>query len=395
MQKPLTVSDLNNQIKSLIESHYQNISVVGEVSRVTYHSSGHIYFSLKDKNSTISCVMFKSSASRLKFKIEEGLELVLNGSITLYTPRGSYQINVSSANPSGDGALSLAFEQLKKRLKEKGYFSEDIKKNLPKFPKRVAIVTSKTGAAIEDMKRVAKKRWPLLEIVVIDTTVQGESASDMIAKNIKIADSLKADIIIVGRGGGSIEDLWAFNEEVVADAIYEAKTPIVSAVGHEIDFVISDFCADLRAATPSNAMELILPDINEVLISLDNLYDQYNNNINQLLYKKSQELTHTLESLKRFSIDSKISRAKESIDAQKEEFKRAIDILISHKKRLLDSLFDTYKSIDPKNRDKIGYAQVLKDGELISLESLKEMDEISLLNSKVKVEAKVGRVIEL
>ena len=395
MQKPLTVSDLNNQIKSLIESHYQNISVVGEVSRVTYHSSGHIYFSLKDKNSTISCVMFKSSASRLKFRIEEGLELVLNGSITLYTPRGSYQINVSSANPSGDGALSLAFEQLKKRLKEKGYFSEDIKKSLPKFPKRVAIVTSKTGAAIEDMKRVAKKRWPLLEIVVIDTTVQGESASDMIAKNIKIADSLKADIIIVGRGGGSIEDLWAFNEEIVADAIYEAKTPIVSAVGHEIDFVISDFCADLRAATPSNAMELILPDINEVLISLDTLYDQYNNNINQLLYKKSQELTHTLESLKRFSIDSKISRAKESIDAQKEEFKRAIDILISHKKRLLDSLFDTYKSIDPKNRDKIGYAQVLKDGELISLESLKDMDEISLLNSKVKVEAKVGRVIEL
>ncbi|RUM66578.1 MAG: exodeoxyribonuclease VII large subunit [Sulfurospirillum sp.] len=389
MQTPLSVSTLNNQIKSLLETHYSQISVIGEVSRVTYHSSGHLYFSLKDQSSSISCVMFKSHNQKLKFRVEEGMEVILHGSISLYSPRGTYQINATSLEPSGSGALALAYEQLKKELEQKGYFDKEIKKAIPKFPKKIAIITSKTGAAIEDMKRVAQKRWQLSTLVLFDTIVQGEVAANSIAQAIKEADTIGADVIVVGRGGGSLEDLWAFNERVVAEAIFKANTPIVSAVGHEIDTMISDFCADLRAPTPSAAMEMILPDINEILIYLDTLREQFGSTTKNLLSKKHRDLAHLKELFDQHSFERKLEHSFIEAKSLKERFESYIEIFLSQKKRTLDDLYRAYESNNPKNRDKIGIAQITKSGKKVDLESLKVDDLITLLNSKVKVEAKV------
>ena len=250
----LSVSSLNEQIKTLLESTFTRVLVEGELSRVTCHNSGHIYFTLKDASSSIKAVMFKGNASKLKFELQEGLKVILDGAITLYKPRGEYQINCFSIQPSGHGALALAYEQLKERLSSKGYFDSARKKPLVKFPKKIALITSATGAALQDMLRVANSRYRAIEIDIYDVLVQGESAAPAIVKALGLADAKGYDVIVMGRGGGSIEDLWAFNEEIVADAIFKAKTPIVSAVGHEIDWVISDFVADLRAPTPSAAV---------------------------------------------------------------------------------------------------------------------------------------------
>ncbi len=411
MQTPMSVTTLNNQIKSLLEAHFLSIMVEGEVSRVTYHGSGHLYFTLKDKNSAISCVMFKGNNQRLKFRVEEGMQVIISGGISLYTPRGSYQINCVSMEPSGSGALALAYEQLKKKLETKGYFDQNIKKPLPKFPKTIAIVTSKTGAALQDMKRVASKRWALVKIVLFDTVVQGESAAFSIATNIKKADTIGADIIIVGRGGGSLEDLWAFNEEVVADAIFQANTPIISAVGHEIDFMISDGVSDLRAPTPSAAMELALPDINEMRLFTDSLMENFIITMKRILLKKSQEVQSILSHYKQNSFKSKISFYEKEIkvlkerfhstfsrsilDAQREydELKKLIIKEQSHilfkKEHLINTILQTYKSQDPSKKDKIGIAHIVKNGKKINLESLSSGDKIELQSSKTILEATI------
>ena len=238
MHSPITVSTLNEQIKGILETTFSTIYVEGEISNLTYHNSGHIYFSIKDNKSTISCVMFKGNAQYLKFRLEVGSKIVINGNLTVYTPRGNYQLLCQKIEPSGVGALALAYEQLKTKLQIKGYFDKSIKKELPLYPKCIYVVTSNTGAAIEDMKKILNVRYPLAKMILLPTLVQGEFAKENIVKNIKIVDSLafenlKNSILIVGRGGGSIEDLWAFNEEIVCDTFYEAKIPIISAVGHE------------------------------------------------------------------------------------------------------------------------------------------------------------------
>jgi exodeoxyribonuclease VII large subunit len=395
MQTPLTVSTLNNQIKSLLETHYLSVMVQGEVSRVTYHTSGHLYFSLKDSSSNISCVMFKGNNQRLKFKVEEGMEVIISGGISVYSPRGTYQINCTSMEPSGSGALALAYKQLKEKLYQKGYFSEDIKKPLPKFVKKIALITSATGAAIEDMKRVATKRWPLVELILIDTTVQGEKAAQMIAKHIAVADSLGVDIIVVGRGGGSIEDLWAFNEEIVADAIYEASTPIVSAVGHEIDTVISDYCSDLRAPTPSAAMEMILPDISEMKIYLDGLFSQYEQSMLRIINERFQTLNHLQSSFNQHSFERKIEHSVDEVKALRERFDNYMDMIFTKKSRNISDLLDLFSHNNPKNRDKLGFAQILKDGKKVDLSSLKVDDEIDILDSKVKLKATINSITSL
>jgi len=392
MPTPITVTTLNNQIKSLLETHYQTVYVKGELSRVTYHTSGHIYFSLKDENSTISCVMFKGNNKNLKFKLEEGLSVICFGNISVFTPRGSYQINVLSIEPDGSGALALAYEQLKKKLEEKGYFDKSKKKPLPLFPKTIALVTSKTGAALQDMLRVAKKRYPLVKFILIDTLVQGEGSSKIIAKNIHLADTLGVDIIIIARGGGSQEDLWSFNEEIVADAIYTAKTPVISAIGHEIDFALSDFVADIRAATPSNAIELALPDKTELLITLDTILDSLHEALKNKLFKKSQELSHIKELFKESSYLQKLYNQKEIVKNLKENLYNNIEFKLSQKKALLKNLIETYSQIDPSKHDKKGFAQILKDGKKVDLEELRVDDEFELLNSKTTIKAKVLKI---
>ncbi len=387
--QPITVTTLNNQIKSLLETHYLNILVQGEVSRVTYHASGHLYFTLKDKNSAISCVMFKGNNQKLKFRLEEGMEVIISGGISVYTPRGSYQINCHTLEPAGSGALALAYEQLKKSLEQKGYFAQERKKALPKFPRHIVLVTSKTGAAIQDMYRVAKKRWPLCKLTLIDTTVQGDGAANMIKDHIIKADSLDADIIIVGRGGGSMEDLWAFNEEIVADAIYHAKTPVVSAVGHEIDFLISDFVADLRAPTPSAAIELVLPDQTEMRIYLDSLRENYNHIMQNILHKKETKLNHIFQLFEQNSFSAKLEIYEEEIKNIKQQFKNFFTLNLQNKQNNLNALLQAFQNNDPSKRDRIGIAQVSKEGKKIDLSSLKKGDIFQLQTSKVAISAEV------
>jgi exodeoxyribonuclease VII large subunit len=334
--------------------------VIGEVSRVTYHGSGHLYFTLKDENSSISVVMFKGNNQKLKFRVKEGMSVIVGGGISVYTPRGSYQINCSTLEPSGEGALALAFSQLKEKLEKKGYFDKDIKKSLPKFPKHLALVTSKTGAALHDMLNVAKKRWPLIKITLYDTIVQGESAKDSIVKNIQLADCSDADIIIVARGGGSIEDLWAFNEEKVADAIYSSKKPIVSAIGHEIDFLISDFCADLRAPTPSAAIELVLRDQNEMFMYIDTLTDRYKSTLSKIIEHKNRELQHIKELFRQNSFDAKLEFYKNQIKTIKNNYNNYFTLSLKQKNSTIEQLLQAYKLNDPQRKDKVGFAQISK-----------------------------------
>ena len=260
----LTVSELTKEIKQTLEEKFNQVSVEGEISNFKAHISGHWYFSLKDANASISCTMWKGFNNYVFFTPQDGMKVIVNGKITVYPPRGNYQIDVRSMKPAGVGELQAAFEALKQKLSDEGLFKEEFKKPIPTFPKRIGIVTAIDGAAFKDMISVARRRFPLVELVICPTRVQGAGAAEMIVQSIELLNKQKdIDVIIVGRGGGSIEDLWEFNEEIVARAIFASKIPIISGVGHEIDFTIADFVADLRAPTPSAAMELATPNIDE------------------------------------------------------------------------------------------------------------------------------------
>ncbi|WP_216696734.1 exodeoxyribonuclease VII large subunit [Anaerostipes faecalis] len=268
-----SVTQINSYIKRMFQSDYalRKISIKGQVSNCKYHSSGHIYFSLKDEGSQISCVMFANSRFQgLKFDMEDGQEVIVSGNISVYERNGSYQLYADEIRLDGIGELYIIYEQLKQKLYEEGLFDHEIKKPIPSNPKRIGIVTAKTGAAIHDIISTAKRRNPYVQLILYPAKVQGDGAAQTIVKGIKTLDRLNVDTIIIGRGGGSIEDLWAFNEEIVARAIYEAKTPIISGTGHEVDTTIADYAADLRAATPTAACELAVPDIREIVDGIQN-----------------------------------------------------------------------------------------------------------------------------
>ena len=407
----LSVSALNEQIKTLLETTFSRVLVEGELSRITFHNSGHIYFTLKDSSSTLKAVMFRGNASKLKFQLQEGQKVILDGAITLYKPRGEYQINCFSIQPSGQGALALAYEQLKQKLSDKGYFASEIKKQLPKFPKKIALITSATGAALQDMLRVANSRYRALEIDVYDVLVQGESAAPAIANAIFVSDTKAYDIIVIGRGGGSIEDLWAFNEEIVADAIFNAHTPIVSAVGHEIDWVISDFVSDLRAPTPSAAMQMCLPDTNELYQYLDSLSVQFTQILSQKIFNSQQELSHLLNSYAQHSIEKKITQKSQEVKQLKESFYQTIMFKMQNFSKEIESvkvrfpnvidskiaiaqnqvliLQNMLESNHPKLRSKKGFAQISKDSKVIDIASLHVDDIFDLMSDEVVVSAKV------
>jgi len=458
--KPISVTQLNNQIKSILESHFEIVLVEGEVSKATYHSSGHLYFTIKDENSSINCAMWKSNLKKLKFKLKPGEKVLVYGAVNLYVPRGEYKLIAQNIEPSGIGALQLAYEQLKEELYKLGYFDESKKKPLPKFPKKIAIITSSTAAALQDMLRIANKRWRLTKFYLFDTLVQGEMAAEDIARKIKLADEFvfedgsKFDLIIVGRGGGSKEDLWAFNERVVADAIFEAKTPIISAVGHEIDYLISDFVADKRAATPSNAIEIALPDSNEILMMIDEMINIFNYKMSTIISKKERNIVYLYELLKSNSIDKKIFIKEEElrvledkfdnsiktifnikqneIDILKNEFlslspqnrlkkeQKEIEILMKNFENIIENIFrikknnlsffevldnaflsvlnkksnqlkaleDAFKALNPQNREKEGFGEIVKNGKRVSLEEINVGDVFDIVNTKVKIKSK-------
>lgn len=292
MSKAITVSQLNRYLKDIVESQQvlNNIYVVGEISNfLHYYRSGHLYFTLKDSQSQLKAVMFSSYAQRLKFSPEDGMSVICRGRVSVYEKDGLYQLYVEDMQPDGVGSLSLAFEQLKERLSREGLFDEKHKKPLPKYPRKIGVATSNMGAAIEDIKNITKRRFPLAQLVIVPTVVQGEQAGDDIVKSIKLLDSIDdIDLIIVGRGGGSVEDLWAFNLEKVARAVFECSKPVISAVGHETDFTICDFVADLRAPTPSAAAELAVPDSSQLISHLNNINYTLSVSLNRKLEKEYQ-----------------------------------------------------------------------------------------------------------
>ena len=416
MNAPLSVSSLNEQIKNLLESTFMRVYVEGELSRITYHNSGHIYFTLKDASSAISAVMFRGNASKLRFRLEEGLNVVVEGAITLYKPRGSYQINCFMIEPAGHGALALAYEQLKQRLSQMGYFDPAHKKAMPQYPARIALVTSSTGAALQDMQRVAAHRWPLAKLFVFDTLVQGENAAPSIVAALNAADARGFDVIVVGRGGGSIEDLWAFNEEMVAAAVYRMQTPVVSAVGHEIDWVITDFVADLRAPTPSAAMQMILPDQNEMLQTIDALAAQLDGIMAERIRSHGEQLAHLQSSYARHSIEQRLKNAAEVVAQLQQRFsqsmqfvlegairklvpleqnlERSMIAVVNGKKAALNNLCGILESNNPKLKSKKGFAQISRGGKVIDLAELKAGERFEAMDDRHKVSAQVLKTEE-
>lgn len=291
----LTVGELTSQIKMLLEEEFDSFKIVGEISNFKAHVSGHWYFTLKDSSAQISCTMWRGVNNYVFFTPQDGMKVIIKGKLTVYPPRGSYQINVRSMQPAGEGELQAAFERLKKKLRAEGLFDEINKKAIPNFPQKIGIVTGVGTAALRDMISVAQRRYPAVELIVAGASVQGEAAAGEIVSAIKELNNRNdIDLIIVARGGGSLEDLWPFNEEIVARAVFESKIPIISGVGHEIDFTITDFVADLRAPTPSAAMELATPNKEEIFAFVNdfsyniklNILDKiknYRSNINRIV----------------------------------------------------------------------------------------------------------------
>ncbi|WP_108125167.1 exodeoxyribonuclease VII large subunit [Saccharospirillum mangrovi] len=298
-QSPLTVSQLNRQVKFLLEHQYPAVPVSGELSNVARPASGHLYFTLKDGNAQVRCAMFRSSLERSSYRPKEGDQVIVRGRVSLYEGRGDYQIIVSSMQPDGEGALQQAFFQLKERLEKEGLFAPEHKQPLPEHIRTVGVVTSRTGAALHDILTVLKRRFPAMAVILYPVAVQGDEAPGQIVTAIETANRLnQVDALIVGRGGGSLEDLWSFNEEAVARAIFASRLPIVSAVGHEVDVSISDFVADVRAATPSQAAELISPDQNDIRRLLINQRARLARGLDQRLQADRRRLLHARQRLR-------------------------------------------------------------------------------------------------
>jgi len=283
----LTVSEITRLIKKDLEENFSSLSIVGEISNFKAHSSGHWYFTLKDSDAQISCTMWRGVNNYVFFSPQDGMKIIIIGRITVYPPRGNYQIEVKAMQPAGVGELQLAFEKLKAKLHREGLFDPENKKELPELPMKIGIVTSIGGAALKDMISVAKRRFPLVEIVIASCAVQGVGAADSIVSAIqRLNKQNDIEVIIVARGGGSLEDLWAFNEETVAYAIYNSVIPIVTGIGHEVDFTIADFVADHRAATPTAAMEILTPEKEEI----ENLIRDFDDEITGKMFNKIEEL---------------------------------------------------------------------------------------------------------
>ena len=396
IQKPrvLSVSQINFYIKSIIENDgsLQFVLVTGEISNLTVHQrSGHIYLSLKDSNSVISAVMFAGNARRLKFRLENGMKVICRGRISVYEPSGRYQLYIEDMQPDGVGALTLAFEQLKKSLAQKGLFDNAHKKPLPKFPKTIGVITSPTGAAVQDITNIIRRRFPSADIVLAPVLVQGESAPEQLVRAVnKFSASKIADVVIIGRGGGSAEDLWAFNDEQLAYAVYNCETPIISGVGHETDFTVCDFVADVRASTPSSAAELAVPDRQELM----SYYFKQKQYISAMLDRKIKTAQLRLENQqRRMSASSpklKAEQLEKQLSAKSEKLTRFMNIYISNKENKLIAAKGKLDGLNPLNVLNRGYAITEKDEKIItSSKQLKNGDDFTVVLSDGKINAKV------
>ena len=363
----LTVSELTRRIKTTIERGFKDVSVEGELSNCKLHSSGHFYFTLKDQQSQLQGVMWRNRAASLFFIPQDGMKVVVRGNITVYEVRGMYQIDATQLQPLGVGELQRAFELLKQKLAGLGYFDADRKKTIPRYPERVGIVTSPTGAALHDIYTVVNRRFPSVELILLPVKVQGEGAASEIAQAIRDFNVYgKIDLMIVGRGGGSLEDLWAFNEEIVARAIYDSQVPVISAVGHEIDFSISDFVADLRAPTPSVAAELAVPDRRE-LFEIVRTFQYTLEEVAVDLIAQHRQSIHALMRSYSFNKPSDIIRQHAQ---HRDELARRLDRVsidsMKTARQVLAGLVNRLSSVNPRTVLKRGYAMVHKDGRTMS-----------------------------
>ncbi|WP_086289413.1 exodeoxyribonuclease VII large subunit [Campylobacter devanensis] len=374
----MTVSDLNESAKALLESHFSVVEVEGEISRLTKHSSGHWYFTLKDEKSAISVAMYKFTNQNIKFEIKDGMKVTLIGKLSIYSPNGSYQFIASRIMPIGVGELELAFNQLKERLAAAGLFDKEHKKPLPKYPNRVGIITSASSAAFADMCRVINDRYILPKFYLFNSLVQGNNAPANLIKMLKLADSIELDVIVIARGGGSKEDLWCFNDEGLAYAIYETKTPIISAIGHEIDYSISDFVADHRSLTPTAAMVDLLPDSNELHQKLDIFQNTLEAIISSKFNKCESYLNLAKAQIKSKAIEQKINLATLTLDS----FKSNLDNFLHKKFNLAQSKIDKFELVFKRQeyfyKVTKNMAHIIKDSQIISLSELKSGDEITI-----------------
>ena len=392
----LTVSQVNSYIKALIEEipHIRNVYICGEISNFKHYPGGHMYFTLKDSRSQLKCVMFSSDNYKLKFAPESGMKVICFGQIGVYERDGVYQLYVRDMQVEGVGSLTIAFEQLKAKLESEGLFSEAYKKPIPKYPRKIGVATSNMGAAVEDIKNILSRRFPLCEVVIVPTLVQGDLAYADIVKSIRFLDSMQdIDTIIVGRGGGSIEDLWAFNTEEVARAVFECKTPVISAVGHETDFTICDFVADLRAPTPSAAAELAVPNAENEMININNTFASIENAMNHIIEKNEEKIS----SIKKNSSLSDIQTFFENLEGN---IKKSLDkLLLSYKniiltkENVLKGSARALSALSPLEVLGRGYSIARTNkGVVNSVRALKNDDEFDLILSDGKIKAKVSEV---
>ncbi|AYE35647.1 exodeoxyribonuclease VII large subunit [Clostridium septicum] len=382
--KTLSVSEVNNYIKKTLDNDFilNNLSVKGEISNLKYHTSGHIYFSLKDSNGKLNCIMFRNRAIDLHFELEEGMEVTVKCRCSIYPGNGSLQLYIEDIEKDGVGELYIKFEKLKEKLLKEGYFDEEYKKPMPSMPLRVGVITSETGAVIKDIINVTRRRNKMIDIVLFPANVQGIDAYKSIIKGLKFFNNKKnVDVIILGRGGGSLEELWNFNEEELAIEIFKSNIPVVSAVGHEVDYTISDFVSDLRAATPSQAAEIVVPIESEIKNSLNNIKNRLDELIEINILQEKNRMKNLSKILNLNSPISRVANSYLEVDTLKNRLNQSIVNKINNEKIRIESLNNILKAHNPINVLQKGYS-IVEDNEgniLSSKDDLMEEKEISML----------------
>lgn len=395
-ERYLTVTALTKYIKYKFDHdhHLEEVLLEGEISNFKHNARGHFYFTLKDDGAQIAATMFASSARTVKFEPSDGMKVFVKGTVTVYEPSGTYQINVREMKSDGIGDLYLAYEKLKKELEKKGLFDPMHKKPIPRFPKTIGVITSPTGAAIRDIINTITRRYPLCSVILYPAIVQGDDAKDNIVKQIKMAnfDNL-CDVLIVGRGGGSIEDLWAFNEEIVANAIYDSKIPIISAVGHEIDFTIADFVADVRAATPTAAAELATPNLDTLRQNVNYYVDAYTKRIRYIIEQDKLKLLNYDRRIEAKNPMSILEHKKELLDKNFEKMNTSIYHILQYKKHEYEMVKNRLELNNPLSIMDRGYSISSVGNEIVS--DINQVKKDDILTTQMKNGSVISKVLEV
>lgn len=389
MANTYTVSQVNTYIKNMFAQDFflKRVYVKGEVSNCKYHTSGHIYFTLKDESTTLACIMFAGKRKGLKFRLEEGQKVIVGGSVEIFERDGKYQLYASEITLDGAGELYLRFEALKRELAEMGMFAEEYKQPIPKYAKTVGIVTAATGAAVRDIIQVSKRRNPYVQLILYPAQVQGEGAKESIVKGIQMLDAYGVDVMIVGRGGGSIEDLWSFNEEMVARAIFDSSTPVISAVGHETDVTIADYVADLRAPTPSAAAELAVCDMQEVFRKIQQYEESLKGGLKQQVDSKRQQYENYKLRLRALSPESKVREKQMQLLGLERRVQEGMQRYIEQYRHKFQLYIERMNGLSPAAKLNQGYAFVAKDTKAVkSIEDVKKDDllEINVIDGTIQ-----------